>query len=356
MTKKYLNLEILQYFKNKISDLFCKTSIYDADGDGIIDNSKSLDGHSYAEIKGMINDVIEDGSTTSDSTWSSQKISEELKQKANTTDIPEVPLATASKSGLNRATDWGLIQNSDGTFEIDDTKVLRKKEGYGAQSALNIYVDAVNGDNATADGSESKPYKTLGQAFIKLPIMLGMSTVNFILADGSYTCISMSTFFQIGNLYGTIINVKPKSTNNSNVTITYLPYINISGIEKITFENINFNIGNLPIYVNRSSVHFKNCKFTTTWWQVFKTLSSNLVFENCELNCSQDGGSIFEPTNNIGGLTTIYLAQCTGTASYLCKAWPSLHGYYLVENQSPSFTATTRLYDGTGYVQSGSKN
>lgn len=348
MTKKYLNLEILQYFKNKISDLFCKISIYDADGDGIIDNSKSLDGHSYAEIEGMIDDVIEDGSTTSDSTWSSQKISEELKQKANTTDIPEVPLANASKSGLNRAKNNGLIQNSDGTFELDTTKT------YVFNTVTkNIFVDSVNGDDLN-DGTLNKPFKTLSKAVSVIPLHIKGENI-IQLKNGTYTLTNVSGFIGAhnGDTTANGITIKAYETSSPDVTIniTSKVFIGNTMLENINFTNVKFVFSSLSV-IDTANVccKFTGCSFTfnSSWNAVFRVGNRSTIYMyNCQVTAANK--ILFMCSN---GIVFITLYNVTGTCNNVCNV--DATGTVVVNQlgtTSTGLTASSTRFSGSSYLK-----
>ena len=132
------------------------------------------------------------------------------------------------------------------------------------------YVDGTNGSDDN-DGSYSKPFKTLGKAYGSIPKFYNNKYIIDISKKEEYTITKSDVEALEEKKYG---NIKSKPivitgsglSSNTNIIFPHT-YIYIVGLENIIFKECKITTDNKSF-----SLHLNN--------------SSNITFDNCDINCS----------------------------------------------------------------------
>lgn len=226
-----------------------------------------------------------------------------------------------------------LPQLADGEFGL----AMDKKHVYigagGDNIPLNpvlmanvtIQVNAATGNDATADGTTAKPYKTITAALDSLPKDLGRNSVYIRPAAGTYD--ESVSFRDFKNGY---INLGSGSVN---YTIRGVSFVNcehvsiygnltISGSNSLSIENSDVEL------LSSAKIIYAN----TTNWAV-SVSDGGRFMGNGTITCTNAMGAV-----NVSGLSRAYIGILTGTAKTGVRV---LSGSIVAMNVYTAFTATT---------------
>ncbi|GAB6605684.1 hypothetical protein bcgnr5379_41640 [Bacillus cereus] len=110
---------------------------------------------------------------------------------------------------------------ADGTVDFTDQDLIITK----TKADMNVYVNDTTGDDATGDGSQTKPFKTPNKAIISIPKYIEHIVNVYI--EGDYTSQDLSVSGFIGN--GTLTvqgNVNKQNIRSINIR-SCVPFINV---------------------------------------------------------------------------------------------------------------------------------
>ena len=226
----------------------------------------------------------------------------------------------------NRMLESQVVTNCESDSETDFLsasvgKLLDNKKLDTELKSYTLIIDDTNGNDSTADGTLSKPFKTIMAAYNYLPDFV--NTVNLKIKEGTYD--EGSTI----QLYKNIINLNISSYDENNTVVisaeqsnTRDSLIYISNSHKVTINNISFTrnenlISGNCITIDCTSFDITNCNFEDSYIAV-KTSCSNGQIDSCtfkNLYCAINANkaSNILSTNNESVSNVQYGIICNGS-------------------------------------------
>ena len=149
---------------------------------------------------------------------------------------------------------------------------------------VTIFVNQVDGNDITGDGSEEKPYATLEKAWNRIPYLVNTSYTIKIVGNYSINNTFKFTGKHIIHGKGEITLTSGDKENRSNITSNYAIYVNgirsyMSALSESTFTS-NFTIKDINI---SATINFNNSNFLIKNVDNIKSDSKNvnIIIVNC---------------------------------------------------------------------------
>jgi len=214
---------------------------------------------------------------------------------------------------------------------------------------LNIYCDAINGNDSTADGTQAKPFKTIQQAYNWCGINIEPAGQWIIcnLRPGTYAPFQASgtkiPYFQI---YGDPLNPRSyliKNTNGVAVVAVYCAVIAVQGISvEATGPDGTYtaNGSGLAGY-NAGVIIYQDIAFGPCSNSQMLTSTAGQVYSNGSISYSIYGGAKWHMWSSASGITTAVQSHVTITNN------PTFSQSFIISTVGGCVQAWESTYTGT---------